>query len=282
MDKAKNKKITSSSVVKDKEKRKLKKDAEVVDSSELTTREGMEITDGKVHINIDKKTLRKILVVLIVLISFFLVIIVVDATFQWYEKTQIVARVNGKIITRKQLADDMIRMNGKEYIDEYLSLRILIEEKAAEENVVVTQKDIDEYLFEVYDVDSTKQLQDKLKLSGVTDVDFVYDRTKFLMYIEKLVGDVSVSDEEVNAELQSLRDMYKEDDMTDEDFDEVIASIGGRDIIVDRLKQQKNEQKIDELIVDLERSSTIDNYLSEDMDYEFLRLYKDLWEKWRQ
>lgn len=234
----------------------------------------------KVKIVINKKLLSSVIVGLIFLIGFFLVIVVVDAGFQWYESTQVVARVDGKVITRKQLADDMIKMGGREYIDEDLGLRILLENKAKKDGIEVTQDEIEKFLFEIYEVDSVEKLEDVLKISGDSDLETSYEKARISLYVDKMIGDITPTEEQINAELQAYKEMYQQEGSTDEEFNAIMESIGGREIIVERLKSELEQQKLQELFEELDNESTIENYLSEERDYEFLKLYKDLWKKW--
>lgn len=236
--------------------------------------------DKNVSFSINKKIIKVIIFGVIVLIGFFFVMLVVDAGFQWYENTQIVARINGKIITRKQLADDMIRMEGIAYIDDNLSLRILIAEKARDEGISVSKEEIEKLLFEVYEVDSVEALEKKINDLGFIDMQMFYDQAELQLNIEKLVGEIAVSEEEIDAEMQAYREMYKQEGMTDEEFDEVMTSVGGREIIIDRLMEQKKTESVEALLEEIDKSSTIENYLTVERDYEFFGLYKNLWEKW--
>jgi len=234
----------------------------------------------KVKIAINKKLLSTVMFGLIFIIGLFLVIIGVDAGFQWYESTQIVARIDGKVITRKQLADDMINMGGKTYIDEDLGLRILLENKAKEEGIEVSQEDIEKFLFEIYEVDSVEKLEETLKLNDDSDLETTYEKARISLYVEKLIGDITPTEEQINAELQEYKDIYLQDGATEEDFNEMMESIGGREVIVERLTSELEQQKLEELFEQLDSESTIENYLSEEREYEFLKLYKDLWDKW--
>ena len=241
---------------------------------------GTKNEDKNVSFSINKKIIKAIIFGIIVLIGFFFVMVVVDAGFQWYENTQIVARINGKVITRKQLADDMIRMEGIAYIDDNLSLRILIAEKARDEGINVSKEEIEELLFEVYEVDSVEALEKKINDLGFIDMQMFYDQAELQLNVEKLVGEIAVSEEEIDAEMQAYREMYKQEGMTDEEFDEVMTSVGGREIIIDRLMEQKKTESVEALLEEIDKSSTIENYLTVERDYEFFGLYKNLWEKW--
>lgn len=113
--------------------------------------------------------------------------------------------INGKLITRVQIIQDLEKKFGKSYVGQQVSKELILEE-AKKTNTVVTDEEVDADIraFEENTKQQGKTLEQTLQERGITR-----EELKEQVHIQKLVvkmiaKDVTVTNDEINAEMAKL------------------------------------------------------------------------------
>jgi foldase protein PrsA len=165
----------------------------------------------------------------------------------------VAAVVNGQPISRLEVVRQTEQQNGKQTLDT-LVRNALIEQKAKEQNVSVTDKEIE---------DEIKKLQDNLSKQGqnldqvLTAQGLSKDDLNKLIRLDKLVAkmvgkDVKVSDEEVAQYIEQ----------NSEALPQGVGEAELRTQVTEQLKQQKTNEKVRTWLADLQKEAKINYFVT--------------------
>ncbi len=120
---------------------------------------------------------------------------------------EVVARVNGEAITKEELYQAMVRAVGQQTLQRLITERLVAQE-AARAGVSVADAELDARVAELQaDFGGAEAFQQVLAAYGMTLAD-VRQELRLNLLVERLVGEVSVSEEEVAAYYEANRDRY--------------------------------------------------------------------------
>lgn len=185
-------------------------------------------------------------------VALVIAILLIGALLYFYRGVFVAAVVNGQPISRLEVIRQTEQASGKQTLDT-LVRNALIEQKAKQENVNVSDQEIN---------DEIKKLQDNLSKQG-QNIDQVLqaqgmtkDDLKKLIRLDKLVSkmvgkDVTVSDAEVNSYIEKNKDTLPQG--TDETTLKKQVSA--------ELKQQKTNEKVRAWLTDLQKQASIKYYV---------------------
>lgn len=169
----------------------------------------------------------------------------------YYFKDQfIVAWVNGRPITRMVYVRELEKLAKNQAIDSLLTKRLIIAE-AAKQKVTVAKEEIDEAManIEKRAIAQGTSLDELLKAQGVS-LQSVREEVRLQKLLEKMVGEITVSDEQISS--------YFDDNKTALYKDQTLDKV--KDEISEQLKQQALINKIQELIARLQTEAKIVNW----------------------
>ncbi len=179
-------------------------------------------------------------------------ILLVGALLYFFRGLFVAAVVNGQPISRLEVIRQAEKQSGKQTLDT-LVRNALIEQKAKQQNVTVSDQEIS---------DEIKKLEDNLskqgqKLDQVLEAQGMSrDELNKLIRLDKLVAkmvgkDVKVTDQEINEYLEKNKDALPEG--TDENT--LKKQIG------EQLKQQKTNEKVRTWLADLQKEASVKYYV---------------------
>lgn len=179
-------------------------------------------------------------------------ILLTGALLYFFRGLFVAAVVNGQPISRLEVVKQAEKQSGKQTLDT-LVRNALIEQKAKQENVTVSDQEVN---------DEIKKLEDNLskqgqKLDQVLEAQaMTRDELTKLIRLDKLVAkmvgkDIKVSDQEVNEYLEKNKDALPEG--TDENT--------LKKQIAEQLKQQKTNEKVRNWLADLQKEAAIKYYV---------------------
>ena len=118
----------------------------------------------------------------------------------FYRNSQVAARVNGQVITRRELRDFLERQAGKKALDNLIT-DALIRQEARKNNVAATDAELDEeYAKAVQRVEAGGQTMEAFLASEGATAAYLRGRLRYQILVRKLTaGLAAVSDEEVDA-----------------------------------------------------------------------------------
>ena len=140
-----------------------------------------------------------------------LVLLVVIAFAYMIKDEIIVARVNGKAVTRSALIKNLEKQGASQVLEDMV-LKILIEQKIKEAGIEVEQSEIDAEIQEVSDMLEAQgqSLEDLLAAQNLT-LEEVEDQLRLTKGMEAVLSDrVEVTDEEVAAYFEDNKDLLGE------------------------------------------------------------------------
>ena len=129
----------------------------------------------------------------------------------------VVALLDGKEITSKELYDEMVYLYGSNALESLVSDRLTgIEAKA--QGVKVAEEDIEKELKSIKDEYPTEDDYKKvLEESGQTEEDLRKDVTSYLQLVALLTDLIDTSDEALKAEFEKNKDTYSQKEQVDAD-----------------------------------------------------------------
>lgn len=142
----------------------------------------------------------------------------------------IAAMLDGQPISRLAVVRELEKQSGAQVLDALIN-QLLIEQKAAEAGIVVSDEDIEKALAAIQEnlTSQNVTLEEALKAQNLTLAQ-LKESIKFQKLAEKLVEDrVSISEEDINAYMQENKDLLPDAGSEDEQ----------RAIVRDMLRQQK-------------------------------------------
>ncbi len=181
-------------------------------------------------------------------IALIAVILLVGAALYYFRGLFVAAVVNGQPISRLEVVRQTEQQSGKQTLDT-LVRNALIEQKAKQQNVTVSDQEINDEIKKLND-NLSKQgqnLDQVLQAQGMTQ-----DDLKKLIRLDKLVSkmvgkDVKVTDEEVNAYIEQNKDALPQETNEDELKKQV----------TEQLKQQKTNEKVRTWLADLQKEANV-------------------------
>jgi len=164
----------------------------------------------------------------------------------------VAAIVNGKPITRLQLAQELEKQGGKQVLDSIITQK-LIDQEAKKNNIVVSQEDVDNQLsaIETQLKAQGTDLDTALAMQGQTRNDLT-ESLKMKITIEKILGDkINVTD----AEIKTYFDQNKDSFPANSKLEDV------KNQIIDALTQSKLSTEYQNSFQNIKDNSKIDYIL---------------------
>lgn len=182
----------------------------------------------------------------------FAAIIISLAGLMYFFKSRfIVAWVNGRPISRTAYVNELQKIAKNQALDSLMT-KHLISAEAAKGRVSVSSEEIETALAMIDEraKEQGTNLDDLLIAQGITRQSLT-EEIRLQKLLEKLVGEVTVADEEITGYFDANRELlYK-----DKKLDEI------REEIKEQLQQQAMIAKIQELIARLQSEAQIVNWL---------------------
>lgn len=171
-----------------------------------------------------------------------------------YRGLLIAATVNGTPISRMSVVQESESQLGSQILENLVNQE-LIEQKAKDAHVEVTQEDIDTQLAEIEAglEGSGQSLDSVLALQGMTR-DMLVDQVKTQIMLEKLLsGEISVSDEEVAAYMEENSEFLPgEDEVSAEELNLQVRS---------QLEQQKLSERYQTWLQEVKEEADVKYYV---------------------
>ena len=170
----------------------------------------------------------------------------------FYFKNQfIIAWVNGRPITRFAYNQELQKLAKNRAIGSLLTKKLILAE-AAKNKITVKQEEIDSA---IKDIDERAQAQganldELLQAQGVSK-ESLLEEIRLQKLLEKLVGEVTVNDDQISGYFKENQTILFEGKKLDE----------VKDQISEQLKQQELINKIQELIARLQAEAKVVNWL---------------------
>lgn len=164
----------------------------------------------------------------------------------------VVAKINGQFITRKKLNDFLIESYGEPALEELITQE-LVDQKLAEENIQVTEDQLNDKRAEISSQLEQQRgvtLEDYLKLQDISPEEFQKNLRKQVKIEQLFVDDIDISEEEINEFL----DTYGED-IPGEDEDEKRA------FAVEVLLEQEISTLFQQWVQEKRSEAEVDTYL---------------------
>lgn len=121
---------------------------------------------------------------------------------------EVVARVNGEIITRNDLYDAMVMQTGQDTLDNLISKKI-IEQEAEKQNIKVSDADIEKELKKLAEYYGGQDAFEQTVASSNMSMDDVKKDVVLNVQLEKLMGSkITVTDEEIKKYFEANTDSF--------------------------------------------------------------------------
>lgn len=132
-------------------------------------------------------------------------------------KEGVVALLDGKEITSKELYNEMVSLNGSEALESLVSDRIANLE-ADKKKIKIPEEDIKEEIDSIKDQYATEEeFQKVLKDTGQTEEALRKDVTSYLKLVALLSDLIDTSDEALKAEFETNKEAYAQKEQVDAD-----------------------------------------------------------------
>lgn len=162
-------------------------------------------------------------------------------------KEMVVAKVNNEYILKPEYMAELEKASGRQVL-EGMATKKLIEQEAKAKNITVTDEEIDAEIARIEkELQSQGQTLDQILSFQGMDREELREQIEIQKVVEKLVGEVTVSDEEVETFISQNEGLAQED--TDPETLKTQAR--------EQLKQQKTDAKIQQLISDIRSKGKI-------------------------
>ncbi|OGH12793.1 MAG: hypothetical protein A2776_02790 [Candidatus Levybacteria bacterium RIFCSPHIGHO2_01_FULL_40_10] len=159
-----------------------------------------------------------------------------------------VATVNGKSISRAQFARELEKRDGKTVLDALVTEQLILQE-ASKKKISVSDKEINDEIAKIEkSVSDQGQSLDSLLTQQNMSRNDLKGQIKLQLLLKKIVGNVPVSDTEVDKYIEENKDSLPEE-TNPEDL---------RSQIKLQLEQQKLNEKIQNLVAELQKNAKID------------------------
>lgn len=178
-------------------------------------------------------------------------LLVIAGLLFYFKGLFIAATVNGQPISRFAVISELEKQSGQKALDTMVTKKLIMQE-ADRKHVTVNQKELDE---EAKKIEQSIQAQGQsldqvLKMQGMTRENF-NEEVRLQKLLEKMVGDVKVTDAEVEKFMSQNQQMTSENTNPDE----------MKKSLKESLKQEKMTQKIQTLIAELKKKAKINYFV---------------------
>lgn len=175
-------------------------------------------------------------------------ILLLGAALYYFRGLFVAAVVNGQLISRLEVVRQTEQQAGKQTLDT-LVRNALIEQKAKEQNVTVTEQEIDAEIKKLQD-NLSKQgqnLDQVLQAQGMSQND-LRKLIRLDKIVQKMVGkDIKVTDKEVTAYIEENREALPQE-AEEAELKKQVA---------EQLKQQKTNEKVRTWLTDLQKEANV-------------------------
>lgn len=175
-------------------------------------------------------------------------VIALIALLYFFRSVFIVAMVNGEPITRLAVIEELEAQGGKQVTDSLVT-QTLIRQDAKNKGITVSQEEIDAEMKTVEELYSAQgqDLEQVLSLRGMTRDDLV-SQIELKILLDKLVGDATVTDEEVTEFIEQNNESYG-GTLTEED-------------VRAQLEDQKFSEQSSDYITKLQEGANINYFIN--------------------
>lgn len=179
------------------------------------------------------------------------IVLLIAGLLFYYKGLFIVAMINGEPIARTTIIHELEKQAGQRALDAMITKTLILQE-AKKRKVSVSQKELDAEAKKIKSsIESQGQSLDSMLASqGMTKDDFM-NEVKIQKLLQKMVGEVKVTDAEVTKFMESNKQLMTEG--TDE------TAMKKR--LKDSLEQEKLNQKYQTFIANLKKSSKINYFV---------------------
>ncbi len=179
-----------------------------------------------------------------------IVILFLAVLIYLFKGSFVVATVNNEPITRLEMLSELEKQNGKQTLDQLITKSLILQE-AKKKNVVISDQEVDQEIAKIRKniEQQGQQLESLLSMQNMTMND-LREQIRIQMTINKLLGEVSVTDKEVDEYLAQNKDSIPESTDTAE----------LKNSVKEQIKQQKLTDKYQTWIQGLREKSNIQLY----------------------
>lgn len=163
-----------------------------------------------------------------------------------------VAAVNGKMISRLELYNELEKRHGEEALNNIITKTIVFQE-AQKRGITVSQEDLDKEIKSIEERFSSQSqnLDDVLKQQGYSREELL-EQVRLQLLVEKMVGDkATVTDEEIDKYIKDNAQLLPKDKPAEEQRKEA----------AENLKHEKVNQESQTLLSELRQKADIKYYL---------------------
>lgn len=180
------------------------------------------------------------------------ILIILAGLLFYFKGLFIAAMVNGQPIARTTIIHELEKQAGKRALESLITKELVLQE-AKKRNVTVSQKELDEEGKKIKaSIESQGQSLDAMLASqGMTKQDYL-EEVRLQKLLQKMVGEVKVTDAEVEKFMQSNSQMMTEGTNTEEMKKSLKQS----------LEQEKLNQKYQTFIADLKKTAKINYFVT--------------------
>ncbi len=180
------------------------------------------------------------------------IILILAGLLFYFKGLFVAATVNGEIITRPAIITALEKQSGKRALDSMIT-KSLINQEAKKRNVTVNQKELDEESNKIKtSIESQGQSLDSMLASqGMTKQDYL-EEVKLQKLLQKMVGEIKVTDAEVAKFMESNQQLMTEGSDTEAMKKQLKQS----------LEQEKLNAKYQEFIANLKKSAKINYFVT--------------------
>lgn len=186
---------------------------------------------------------------------YFFFALVVSGLIYFGGKLFLVASVNGRLISRLSVINELEKQGGKKTLDTII-LKTLINQEAKKRKMDVTEKELDAELLKI-ESNVTSQgttLEALLLQQGMTKKD-LEDQISLQLLVTKMVSDkISVTEEEIDDYLASQKEQ------SSSDLDQPAPELT-RNQAKEAIKQQKLQTEIQTFVADLKAKAKINYFI---------------------
>lgn len=180
-------------------------------------------------------------------IGSIIVVILVGVLGYLLAKEYVVARVNNEYIFKPEYMAELEKASGRQVL-EGLATKKLIEQEAKAKNITVSDKEIDDEIARIEkELQAQGQTLDQILSFQGMDRDELREQIVIQKTVEKLVGEVTVTDAEVEEFIS------QNEGLAQEDADPETLNNQARE----QLRQQKTDTRIQQLISDIRSRAKI-------------------------
>ena len=236
-----------------------KRSAVKKDTSKAKSKVAKAAAPEKTQLKVNKRMVNFLTWVLIVVST----LIVVDLVVQYINNDYSVAIVNGERVSRSEFDERIEEVYGAEITTQLINEKLILQQ-AAEENVTVSDDEIDEIVDDTVERLGGEEEFDTALQAENLDINSYRRNIKLQLIAEDLIVE-DPSDEE----LREFYDEFKDSFFPDQEYDDV------KEDVEEAYRSQQFTQNVNPWLSEIATDADIQNNISEKPDYGLLKIVRE-------